>query len=258
MTDAEQLRHYALGWCAWLRDAGVHDFVADDLHDYTRPPTPTPSIVELPPPPTVQNDGVQLARTIAQAAATLDALHDAIRAFDGCALKRTAARAVIATGNPNARIMVIGEAPDAEEEQQGLPFCGANGALLGAMLASIGVNREQDVFAITSIFWRTPGNRAITPLERDVCAPFVQRFIALQQPKLLLLLGGNAAQSLLGTSHGMMRLRGTVHHYACAGSGRTIPALITAHPSFLMRQPTQKRHSWQDMLALKELLGRSV
>jgi uracil-DNA glycosylase len=261
--DAPTLRLYGLSWCEWLRDAGAEDLVADTLHDYRKkaPVVPPPSITTPPAPErlepskdTQHAESVAQAHRLAQQATTLDALVEAIRSFDGCALKRTATHTVIADGNPEARIMILGEAPEAEEDKQGIPFCGASGKLLDAMLASIGLNRAEHVYLTTTLFWRPPANRPPTANELAICAPLVQRHIALHQPELLLLMGGVAAQSILSSNQGIMRLRGTLHHYTCAQTGRTIPALATFHPSFLLRQPIQKRQSWRDMLMLKGLL----
>jgi uracil-DNA glycosylase len=194
------------------------------------------------------------ARSLAAKADTLDALRDAIEAFDRCALKRTARNTVFARGDRAARIMVIGEAPGREDDERGAPFIGPAGKLLDRMLAAIGI--EQDGAYLTNILnWRAPGNRAPTQDELALCLPFIERHIALKKPDLLVLAGALSAQSLLGTETPITRLRGRWADYAlrdAAGepTGATIPALPIFHPSYLLLRPGEKRLAWQDMLSL--------
>lgn len=197
------------------------------------------------------------AISLANKAETLQALYDAIHHFDGCGLKKTAMNTVIADGVADSRVMVIGEAPGADEDRHGIPFCGVSGQLLDKAFAAIGYRRERNLYITNMLFWRPPGNRTPTPEELHICFPFVQRQISLIQPDVIVLVGGIAAKTLLDTNQGITRLRGRWHQYHDPQSNRTIPALATLHPSYLLRQPAQKRLSWQDMLLLQASLSGS-
>jgi DNA polymerase len=175
-------------------------------------------------------------------------------AFTGCALRTTATNLVFAEGNPKSALMLVGEAPGAEEDKQGVPFVGASGKLLDKMLAAIGLDRTH-VYISNVLPWRPPGNRTPTDQEIAACLPFIAQHIALVQPKLLLFLGGVAAKSLLRTNEGIMRLRGKQVAYT-APDGTTIPAIATFHPSYLLRSPAQKKEAWQDLLLVQALLGQ--
>ncbi len=122
------------------------------------------------------------SRQLADNAKTLAELEAAVRAFDGCAIKKTASKTVFCDGNPKAKVMIIGEAPGAQEDIQGIPFCGPSGKLLDAMLAAIGLDRTS-VYISNTVFWRPPGNRQPTPEETATCLPFVEKHIALVRPK---------------------------------------------------------------------------
>jgi DNA polymerase len=191
------------------------------------------------------------AREAARAATDLAALKAALQRFDGVSLSRTATNLVFADGNPAARVMLVGEAPGADEDRLGLPFVGVSGQLLDRMMAAIGLDRT--TFYITNVcFWRPPGNRKPTDLELAAQKPFVERHIELVAPKILVLVGAAAAQGLLGTTEGITRLRGRWFDYRLGESGPTIPALPIFHPAYLLRQPAQKRETWRDLLKLKD------
>lgn len=199
------------------------------------------------------------ARELVARADTLDALRTAIEGFHGCPLRNTARNTVFARGNPAAKIMVIGEAPGRDEDLAGQPFVGPAGHLLDRIFASIGLAPDQ-LYITNVINWRPPGNRSPTQEETATCLPFIERHIALIKPDILILAGGIAAQSLLGASESITKLRGQWADYAlrdAAGepTGTTIPALPTFHPAYLLRRPTEKRFVWQDMLALAERLA---
>ncbi len=195
------------------------------------------------------------AREAARAAPDLSALKEALARFDGVSLARTATNLVFADGNPMARVMLVGEAPGADEDRLGKPFVGVSGQLLDRMMAAIGLDRTS--FYITNVcFWRPPGNRKPTDLELAAQKPFVERHIELVAPKILVLVGAAAAQGLLGTTEGITRLRGRWFQYR-PGSGAdqaAIPALPIFHPAYLLRQPAQKRETWRDLLKLREVL----
>ena len=198
-------------------------------------------------------EAMTTARELARAAGTLDELKAALAGFEGCALKQTAMNLVFSDGNPEARVMIIGEGPGAEEDRQGLPFVGASGQLLDHILAAIGLDRSS-VYITNLLFWRPPGNRTPTGTEIAACLPFVERHIELADPGYLLLLGGSSAKTLLGRSQGILKLRGHWAHYQHAGMARPIPAMASLHPAYLLRQPGQKRLAWRDFLALREAL----
>jgi DNA polymerase len=190
---------------------------------------------------------------LAAAAGSIDELRAALSDFDGCPLKETATNLVLCDGNPESRVMIIGEAPGAEEDRRGLPFVGAAGHLLDLMLAAIGLDRD-GVHITNLLFWRPPGNRNPTAAEVTACLPFVERQIELVDPEVLLLLGGSAAKTLLARQEGILRLRGHWTHYQHAGLSRPIPAMPSLHPAYLLRQPAQKRLAWRDFLAVRRVL----
>jgi uracil-DNA glycosylase len=191
------------------------------------------------------------AREAARAAPDLAALKEALARFDGVSLSRTATNLVFADGNPKAKVMLVGEAPGADEDRLGLPFVGVSGQLLDRMMATIGLDRTS--FYITNVcFWRPPGNRKPTDIELAAQKPFVERHIELVAPEVLILVGAAAAQGLLGTTEGITRLRGRWFQYRLGEGGPTIPAMPIFHPAYLLRQPAQKRKTWRDLLKVKE------
>jgi len=191
------------------------------------------------------------ARELAARATTLDALRAALADYDGCALKQTATNLVFADGAPEARVMIVGEAPGADEDRQGKPFVGTSGQLLDRMLSWIGLSRADSVYITNVLFWRPPGNRTPNPAEIAACLPFVERHIALKQPDYLILSGGSSAKTLLGKTDGVTKLRGQWFSYQNPEMATPIPALVTLHPAYLLRQPAAKRQAWQDLLAFK-------
>lgn len=185
-------------------------------------------------------------------AQTLEELRGDLMAFEGCALKHTATNLVFGDGNPKARVMLIGEAPGADEDRQGLPFVGQSGQLLDKMFATIGLTRQN--FYITNIIpWRPPGNRQPTPAEADACLPFVRRHIDLVSPDFLILVGGTATKTLLGGREGIVRLRGAWKDYTSEG-GKQMKVIAIFHPAYLLRSPGQKREVWHDLIKIKHSL----
>lgn len=191
------------------------------------------------------------------AARTLAELRQEVERFEGCRLKATATTTVFGAGTEGARLMLIGEAPGAEEDRRGVPFVGVSGQLLDRMLATIGLDRDQ-VYITNTIYWRPPGNRTPTPAESASCLPFLVRQIELVAPRILVLVGGAAAKTLLNRSEGIMRLRGRWFEYRSSESGGSvstpIPARATFHPAYLLRSPGQKREAWRDLLAIRQKL----
>ena len=195
-----------------------------------------------------------MAREAARTAPTLEALRALLENFEGCALKNTATRLVFADGNPQARIMFVGEAPGRDEDIEGLPFVGRSGKLLDRMIAAIGLDRSKAYIA-NVIPWRPPGNRTPTPQETQICLPFIQRQIELVNPDVLVTLGNPSTQTLLSTREGIMRTRGKWFDYDTGT--RTIRAMATFHPAYLLRSPSYKRMSWQDLRAIAKALEQT-
>lgn len=262
MPDStKQTGRTTLAALRWQVEAGADEVIGEVPIDRTRPPPPPPveAVVKPPPPrpaaPVVLSQGaaVESAHRLAEAATTIDELKAAVEAYDGCALKKTATNTVFGDGNPNARIMFIGEAPGADEDRQGLPFVGVSGQLLDRMVVHIGLDRTS-YFITNIIFWRPPGNRNPSPAEMASCRPFVERMIQLVDPDILVPVGGSAAKALLDRKEGIMRLRGAWYDYDCPGRDRPIPTRPLYHPAFLLRSPAQKRDAWRDLLAIRERL----
>ena len=200
-----------------------------------------------------------LSKNLATQAGTLAELKEALTAFDGLPVTKTATNMVFADGHTNARIMVIGEAPGADEDRQGIPFVGAGGQLLDKILACIGLDRTKDtpeeaVYLSNILNWRPPGNRTPTPIEIEICLPFIEKHIALVKPDFLILCGGLTAKSLLNSDLSLSKLRGKMHDYVPQTISGTAPikAIVTYHPLHLLQTPAQKKAVWQDMLRLQE------
>lgn len=196
--------------------------------------------------------GLADARSLAAGCTSIAALEAAIRSFDGCALKQTAMSTVVFDGAVDAPLLVIGEAPGGEEDRLGKPFVGPAGQMLDKMLAAIGLDRSR-VCITNMVFWRPPGNRKPTDAELALCLPFVERFLFLMNPKVVLLAGGTPAQTLLGRTDGITKLRGRWFDWTDS-RGATIPMLPSYHPSYLLRSPGQKRDAWRDFLILADRL----
>jgi DNA polymerase len=193
------------------------------------------------------------AREAARTAANLDDLRKLLENFEGCALRNTATQLVFADGNPEGRVMFVGEAPGHEEDISGRPFVGRSGKLLDRMIEAIGLDRTK-VYIANVVPWRPPGNRTPTPQETAICLPFIRRQIELVNPDILVCLGGPSMQTLLGTKDGITRVRG--RWFPFDTGTREIRAMATFHPAFLLRSPLQKRFSWRDFLAIKKALAQ--
>ncbi len=260
----ERAAEALLSFWTWAGvDACYEDAAVDRTNRSASAPAPRPSIAiargagSAPSEavPVAPIDAIAEARRMAAGAATLEALSAAIASFDGCPLKKTGARqAVFSRGAADAPVLVIGEAPGADEDIRGEPFVGKAGQLLDRMLRAAGL--ENRVFITNTVFWRPPGNRTPSPAEQQVCAPFLERAIALVAPRLLLIVGGASAKAVLGVGEGILSLRGRWLDWRSADETVVIPALPTLHPAFLLRQPAAKKKTWADMLALSERLDR--
>ena len=191
---------------------------------------------------------VDNARALAAAAHSVAELRAAVEGFQGCALKGTARNTCFADGVDDAPVLIIGEAPGKDEDEQGKPFVGRSGQLLDRMLAQIGLSRKENVLISNTIYWRPPGNRDPTQGEIVACLPFVERLIELKQPRLLVLTGKAAAHTVLKREDGVMKLRGRRMSYTREGLATPINAMVMLHPAYLLRQPQQKRVAWADLL----------
>ena len=245
----------------WYHDAGVDEATDDQTIDHFAARTPSmaapPESVAAAPEPSVRiaapllrhspSAAIAAARTLSDQARTLADLEASVRAFDGCAIKKTASKTVFSDGNPQSRVMIIGEAPGAQEDIQGIPFCGPSGQLLDRMLAAIGLDRSS-VYISNTVFWRPPGNRQPSTEETSACLPFVERHIALIHPSLLILAGGTATTTLLNKDTSISRLRGRFYDYT---------------NSYLSAPPSHRRHLSPLLpvafsTAKKAGLGRSI
>ncbi|HRY26387.1 MAG TPA: uracil-DNA glycosylase [Geminicoccaceae bacterium] len=218
----------------------------------TRRPVQAPDPGAVPALLVPESRRVGSARELARACESLEELEAALQAFDGCALRETASRLCFADGNPQAQVMVIGEAPGAEEDREGRPFVGQSGQLLDRILRNIGLDRT-NVWITNVLYWRPPGNRPPTTGEIAVCLPFLERQIELLAPRFILFVGAIAAKTLLERTEGVTKLRGRPFTYRTA-HGTEIPCLVTFHPAYLLRQPLNKRFVWRDMLAMRARL----
>lgn len=261
--SSDQVRGWLRSSIEWGADEAVGDtprnyFAAPKVEVLAQPvPQAAPQNTPLAAPVLKMHASPALAtgsaRELADKVATMAELEAAIRAFDGCALKKTAQKTVFGDGDPQAKLMIIGEAPGADEDRQGIPFCGVSGQLLDKMFASIGYDRTR-FFISNTVYWRPPGNRQPSIEETSICLPFVEKMIALVNPKLLVLAGGTAVGSLLQRPESMSRLRGKTYDYTNGYLAQPIPTIVTYHPSYLLRSPAQKRLAWQDMLMVKRML----
>lgn len=211
------------------------------------PPRATPAIPD--------EQAVEQARFAAESARSLSELKTAIEAFNGCNLKNSARSTIFASGTPEGRIMVIGPMPSADDDREGAPFAGRAGQLLDRMLAAIGLQRDS-ILLTNVIPWRPPGNRAPSPPEIEICRPFIERQIALAEPKAVLLLGNFTARYFFGSGETIHGLRGQWREISILG--RTVPAIASLHPQELLTAPINKRLAWSDLLAFKNYIAAEI
>lgn len=177
-------------------------------------------------------------------------LKESVRTCTACELYKTRTQGVIGVGDEKAEWLVIGEAPGADEDEQGEPFVGQAGKLLDAMLAAIGLARGENVYIANVLKSRPPGNRNPAPEEIAACMPYLERQIQLIQPKIILALGRFAVQSLLHTDEAIGKLRGRVHHY------QGIPLIVTYHPAYLLRNLPDKEKAWEDLCLARATMNK--
>jgi len=257
---------------AFYAEAGVNATVGETANDWLavdRAPAPpaapapvaSPAVrragatplaaTPAPPPPPPPDAAVMAAREAARSAGSLDELRGILDRFEGCGLKASASRLVFADGNQGSRLMMVGEAPGFEEDKQGLPFVGKSGQLLDRMLTAVGLDRTQ-VYIANIVPWRPPGNRTPTPVETQICLPFIKRQIELVGPEILVTVGQPSTGALLEVQ-GIMKNRG--RWFAYHTGSREIRAMPMLHPAYLLRSPIAKRLAWRDILAIKKALG---
>jgi uracil-DNA glycosylase len=247
--------HAALAALAWQVEAGADEIITDapiNRYDLTAEAPRPAARLDAVPAPTQHADPAAAALAAASASATLDDLRQAITAFDHCELKKGARNTVFADGNPQARVLILGEAPGAEEDREGRPFVGRAGQLLDKMFAAIGLSRAspdaETALYITNVLpWRPPGNRDPEPAEIAMMLPFVERHIALVDPQVIVVVGNTPLFALTGAK-GILRARGTW------GQALGKPLLPMTHPAYLLRNPSAKREAWADLLSLQARL----
>ena len=248
---------------AWLIEAGADEAMGEAPVDRFAARKPAPAATPPAESPTKpffpQNassrgepDSIGTAIDLARSANSLAELKAALEGFDGCALKRSATNTVFADGNPQSRIMFIGEAPGRDEDRQGLPFVGRAGKLLDKMLAAIHLDRTK-AYITNVINWRPPDNRDPSPEEAAMCLPFLRRHIELVNPGVIVLLGAVAVRHVMGKSDGIMKTRGRWLEYNV--SGCMVPVMPTLHPAYLLRQPAHKKLAWRDLQGLEQKIA---
>jgi uracil-DNA glycosylase family 4 len=278
MADTAVAREDLAALLRWYVDQGLDEAIAEAPVDRfampapapvaaaapaakapTRPAAPTPLRTSSPPPvarapvPIESPQLVEDARALAESCRTLAELEAAVRGFEGCALKRTAKNTVFADGTPGAPVMIVGEAPGADEDRLGKPFVGVSGQLMDRMMEAIGLTRAGGFYITNILFWRPPGNRTPTLAEQAMCLAFTRRHIELARPKILVLAGGTSVKAVLDTTEAITRMRGKWVNYRLSG-GTGLPAMPTFHPAYLLRTPASKRLSWLDLLAIDKKL----
>jgi uracil-DNA glycosylase len=245
---------------AWYAAMGVEILVGDNPHNYFAPPPqtqqpPRPSTTAriITPPTLPQEESVQ-ACTLASQAQDVESLLKLMQDMDLCPLKRTALKGVKGWGNPHAPLLIIGDMPNEDDEKDGHYYSAEAGKLLENMLRAIGLSKES-CYAMPLVWWRPPAGRQPTASEMASCAPFIARFIALQNPKALLITGGLSAGCLLNAQGSLQQLRSKSWEYKQEDTAMAIPAIISFSAYHLLRQPSLKQAAWQDWLRLSKNLA---
>ena len=204
-------------------------------------------------------DSIKEARKLADSSNSVDELRNAVENFDGhLDIKKLATHTVFGEGNQKADIMIIGEAPGNNEDLEGRPFCGQSGQLLDEMFKSIGVNREE-MYITNTLFWRPPGNRTPTEDEINICRPFVEKHIALINPKIIVFMGATALKDLIETDLTITKARRQLFDYTNQYlSEKVIKTTPLFHPSYLLRQSSKKKDAWGDLLFVKKILQENL
>ena len=233
----------------WYKNQGLHETLQDNRVNIANDPQENTTIRRI-----FGNSDVESSREIANRCEDLQSLRDAVTTFNGCLLKKTATNTVFSDGNSKARVMLIGEAPGANEDIEGIPFCGESGKLLDQILLSIGLSRKENVYITNSVFWRPPGNRKPTDEEIKMCLPFLEKHISLVNPDLIVVVGAIALYALFDYVGAISKMRQNIMNYSNQYLASPIKAVTIFHPAYLLRQPSQKKTAWQDMLMIKKML----
>ncbi|MDB5643727.1 MAG: polymerase [Hyphomicrobiales bacterium] len=216
-------------------------------------PDPLPVRAATPQGAVSPEDALAEARALAGAATSLDSLKDALAGFDGCSLKRSATNLAFAQGAPDARILFIGGAPDADGDRSGQVLAGRSGVLFDAMLAGVGLDRAR-VHLVNLVPWRPAGGKPPTPTEIAICEPFLRRYLELAAPDIVVALGDLPTRAVLGAKEPIVRARGKWLELALPDS-KIVPAIAMLHPDYLLKAPAAKRYAWADMRALRKALA---
>lgn len=232
------------GFVKWQKSLGVTDLYHNK--PVNRFEKPAPVAEEITEENTQQTDELANCNSLSE-------LKNIVENFEGCKLKDSAINTVFADGSIKSGIMLVGEAPGANEDAKGIPFCGRSGDLLNNILLSIGLKRE-DVYITNTVFWRPPGNRRPTVEELNICKPLVEKHIALVKPKLIILVGSTAVEGLLQKTTPMSSIRGSFFDYNNPLLEAPIKSYVIFHPAYLLRQPYKKKLVWEDMLKVQEFI----
>ncbi len=227
----------------FYQNAGIDEIIEN---------SPTPKAGRTPKITLNVEEEMSESRKIAENCQDFASLKSAVENFEGCSLKKTAINTVFGDGNPNSKILIIGEAPGATEDEKGVPFCGDSGQLLSEMLKQIGLKREENFYITNIIYWRPPANRKPTQEEVSICLPFLEKLISIMKPKMIILVGATAASGILQNNEPITKLRNRPHLYKNQYIEQEIPSFVLFHPSYLLRQAAQKKNAWFDLLQLKQ------
>jgi DNA polymerase len=247
----------------WHQDMGIDGLVEESPQDHTvsnvaEPPIAAEKKEAVPTKRVTMNKVVAASdptvREQIKNITTLEELKKTVESYQGLGITKTATNTVFSDGNPEADVMFVGEAPGADEDAQGIPFCGASGQLLDKILSFAGFERQKNFYITNTIFWRPPGNRKPTPEELATCEPFVQKHVALIKPKLIILVGGTAVTALLDMKQGITKVRGQFLEYNNPYLDSPIPTTAIFHPSYLLRSPGQKKLVWLDLLMIRQYM----
>jgi len=248
----------------WYLESGVDEITEDapinHFEEYKKQKTIAQTNLKIPTQNKSFQDGkteMDIAKKAIENIETIKDLEQVIKDFNGCKLiKSIAKNTVFSRGNPEGDIMLIGEAPGADEDTYGIPFCGQSGQLLDNMLKSIELYDR--VYITNTLFWRPPGNRRPTDDELIACSPFVKKHIQLFNPKLIIAIGATAMTSVLKQNLGVTKMRRQFFDYTNEYMDKTVKATPLFHPSFLLRQPIRKRDAWKDWLILKDFVNENI
>lgn len=197
-------------------------------------------------------------RKLADSAESLEELKDIVKNFNGCDLKGFATNTVFSDGNPLAKIMLVGEAPGAKEDELGIPFCGESGILLDTMLLTIGLSRKENIYITNTVFWRPPANRKPTNQEMEICRPFLEKHIALINPKLIICVGSTAVADLLGDKITISLARNNIYTYQNKYLSEPINTMSIFHPAYLLRQSEKKKDMWFDLIKIQQFIKKNL